>query len=77
MYEELNTRLKAVEKVIVLASGTVSNLLLVLLLKFIDNHFAIDIIRVIYIYLHFINVYISLYLFTYLFSIALVKLQTG
>ena len=53
------------------------DLLLVLLLKFIVNHFAIAIISIIYIYLHFIIVYISLYLFTYLFSTALVNLQKG
>ena len=34
------------------------------LLKVIDNHFAVAIIRIIYIYLHFITVYVSLYLFT-------------
>ena len=51
-----------------------SDLQLALLLKFIDNHFAIAIIRIIYIYLHFITVYISLYLFTYLFPTALVHL---
>ena len=72
--------MKAVEQARVLARGTIdsaSDLLLVLLLKFIDNHFAIAIVRIICIYLHFITVYISLYLFTYLFSTALVNLQTG
>ena len=55
--------MKAGEQARVLARGTVnsaSELLLVLLLKFIDNHFAIAIKRIIYIYLHFITVYISL-----------------
>ena len=77
--EELNTRLKVVEQATWNTSQlkSVSDLLLVLLLKFIDNHYAIAIIRIIYIYLHFITVYVSLYLFTYLFSTALTNLQTG
>ena len=77
--EELKTRLKAVERNRVYTSqlNSVSDLMLVLLLKFIDNHVAIAIIRIIYIYLHFITIYISFYLFTYLFSTALVNLQTG
>ena len=54
-----------------------SDLLLVLLLKLINNHFAIAIIRIIYIYSYFITVYISLYSFTYLLPAPLVNLQTG
>ena len=77
--EELNTRLKVVEQATWNTSQlkSVTDLLLVLLLKFIDNHYAIAIIRIIYIYLHFITVYVSLYLFTCLFSTALTNLQTG
>ena len=68
MYEELNMHLKTV-RVLEYCNqlNSVSDVLLVLLLKFIDNYFAIAIIRFIYIYSHFITVYISLYLFTYLF----------
>ena len=68
MYEELNMHLKTV-RVLEYCNqlNSVSDVLLVLLLKFIDNYFAIAIIRFIYIYSHFITVYISLCLFTYLF----------